>query len=104
MKNGLGGPAVERIACALEQVIPDFDNAKFVSEAMTGLDTLELKERVSHVITVLHKFLPGEFAKTACLLKRLPTVWDHGDPDDPLRSFAAWCLKVAAHACPGACN
>lgn len=34
MKNGLGEPAVERIACALEQVKPDFDTASIVSQAM----------------------------------------------------------------------
>lgn len=90
MKNGLGESAVERIACALKQVKPDFDTANFVSEAMSGLQTLELKGRVYHVIATLHKFLPGDFAQTARLLKRLPNVWDYGDPDDPLRSFAAW--------------
>ena len=61
LKNGLGGPAVERIAYALEQVKPDFERTNFVSEAMAGLDILELKERVSQVIRVLHEFLPREF-------------------------------------------
>ncbi len=90
MKNGLSDQAINRIAFALEQVVNKFNRKQFVEEAMQNIEQLELKERVGHLIEILHRHLPSDFVKSAALLVKLPAVWDHGDPDDPLRSFAAW--------------
>ncbi|MGK0445223.1 MAG: 3-methyladenine DNA glycosylase AlkC [Bermanella sp.] len=93
MKNGLGLPAVTRISHALAQTrtLQDtFDSDAFIQAAMAPLESLELKERVQHLIETLHQFLPTDFEQaTECLLE-LPSVWDLGDPDDALRGFAAW--------------
>ena len=95
MKDGLGEAAVARIAQALSAVSNqvdgvDFDEGAFVGEALDGLDRLELKQRVNHLIAVLARYLPADFSQCAPLLMALPAHWDRGDPDDPLRGFAAW--------------
>ena len=92
LKNGLSDAAVGRIGQALIGLQPNIDKALFQRKAMQGLEALELKERVTHIIEVLHEFLPTDFAKAAKLLKRLPSLWDKGSADDPLRGFAAWPL------------
>ncbi|MFL0811035.1 MAG: hypothetical protein K6L76_11520 [Agarilytica sp.] len=90
MKDGLGEPAIHRIAKVLAVLIDDFSVSCFSHDALNGLDELELKERVQHVIGVLHKFLPARFSEAAKILAGLPGVWDRGDPDDSLSGFAAW--------------
>ncbi|MGH1372143.1 MAG: hypothetical protein ACRBBW_08925 [Cellvibrionaceae bacterium] len=93
MKNGLGPAAVERIALALsktESLKYSFDRAAFKQQAIDGLDKLELKQRVQHLIDTLHDFLPREFDQAIDCLLELPQFWDRGDENDPLRGFAAW--------------
>ncbi len=92
MKEGLAAPAIERIAKALALVLDDFDAAGFRCDAMEGIDGLELKERVDHVIEVLGGYLPSKFSAAADVLIKLSAVWERGDPDDPLRGFAVWPL------------
>lgn len=90
MKDGLGAAAVQRIGAALAAAAPQFDRRTFEKEAVAGLAPLELKARVHHVIAVLGRHLPGDFKKTAVILRRVPAVWDAGKQTDPFRSFAAW--------------
>ncbi len=90
MKTGLSKPAVTRISNALHQTCPGFDTEQFCIEALDGLDKLELKERVSHLIRVLHEHLPGDFEDAARVLKKIPSCWDFGKTGDPLAGFAAW--------------
>jgi len=90
LKNGLARPAIDRIATAFKAVHPEFEVKQFARASMKGLDKLELKERVQHVICVLGEHLPRSFPETVKLLKRIPPVWDYGEPDDSTASFAAW--------------
>lgn len=93
MKNGLGLPAIKRISKALAQTTilqNTFDSHAFIQAATGPLKSLELKERVQHLIEVLHQFMPEDFEQTIACLLELPDVWDFGDPDDALRGFAAW--------------
>lgn len=92
MKDGLGADAVRRMADALHQTHDNFAYRRFEKEANRGLDELELKERVHHLIEVLHRFLPDDFSDASALLVQAKSNWDHGDPKDPLRGFAAWPL------------
>jgi 3-methyladenine DNA glycosylase AlkC len=91
MKEGLSGAAVSRLVSAVEKVCPSVNSAALSEEIHSGLLTLDLKDRVRHIIRCLHHHLP-RFEKTAAVLQRIPDVWDHGDPADPLRGFAAWPL------------
>jgi len=99
MKNGLSTPAFIRLANALENVLIDFDKAVFIDVCSDGIEALELKERVSYLITVLHQYLPNDFPSAAGLLSAIVPIWDFGDKEDPLRSFAAWPLidYIAVH-------
>ncbi len=90
MKDGLARPALERLARNLARADATFDERRFVERAELGLEDLELKERVTHVIGTLTELLPEDFSEACRLLRRAATQWDHGDPNDALRGFAAW--------------
>ena len=90
MKNNLSEQAVNRIAYVLSKSISDFDQHTFKTHALLGLDNLELKQRVTHLIHVMHIFLPDDFDTTAEILLSVKSNWDYGDPDDSYNSFAAW--------------
>lgn len=90
MKNHLSEQAINRIASALSKSFSDFDSQSFKSRALLGLDNLELKERVTHLIEVMHLFLPKDFDKTSDILLSVKSNWDYGDQNDSYSSFAAW--------------
>jgi len=90
MKDGLGQAAVHRISHGLLAAGAEFEVDAFHQDALTGLDTLELKQRVHHLIDVIARYLPEDFQKTATILGNIRDQWDEGDPGDNLRSFAGW--------------
>jgi 3-methyladenine DNA glycosylase AlkC len=90
MKNGLSESAIQRIAKAFSQVLPSFNTDKFSNDVLASYEELELKERVNHIITQLHQQMPKNFVETVKIFEKIPAIWDRGDLDDPLRSFAAW--------------
>lgn len=90
MKDGLSAAAVERIAESLAKTLPGFPKQRFSDDALFGLQMLELKDRVLHIIAVLHAYLPDNFSETAGILLRLKSNWIPGDPSDNLAGFAAW--------------
>lgn len=99
MKNGFNASAIARIASALSSAYPDFKSKEFVKTVISGLEPLELKPRVEFIIKTLKNFLPECFLESVTVLLETKNHWDHGDPDDPLRSFAAWPIidYIAAH-------
>jgi 3-methyladenine DNA glycosylase AlkC len=90
MKDGLGPTAINRIAIAVRKTWPQFDAKGFTSLASSKIGSLELKQRVQYLIKVLHEFLPDDFEESALILTNISVHWDFGDPNDPVRSFAAW--------------
>ena len=90
VRNGVGREAVSRIADALERSHPPFARKEFERAATKGLAKLKLKERVDHIIQVLHRFLPSDFVEAERVLSRVRHHWNWGDPDDSLSGFAAW--------------
>lgn len=90
MKDGLGAAAIERIGDSLVQTVPDFPKQPFIDDAVHGIGSLELKDRVRHIIGVLNHYLPSNFAETADILIRLKDHWIPGEPGDNLGGFAAW--------------
>lgn len=99
MKDGLGVQAVKRIAKCVALVVPGFNAKAFQKDAERGLDELELKARVHHLIAVLHRHYDLPFKKLSQHLQNLPDVWDRGSAADNKAGFAAWPLidYVAAH-------
>ena len=96
MKDGLGPLAVSRIANCLEHCFTQnkchFDKRLFELDALKDLENNELKQRVKHIISVLRSHFPEEFDQCEPILRAVPLHWDAGDPEDPLRGFAAWPL------------
>lgn len=90
MKEGLNKQAIQRIAKGISAVYPSFESKHFEKISLKGLASLELKERVQHLIAQLQDCLPTDFIETSALLKALPEHWDRGDENDALRGFAAW--------------
>ena len=54
MKDGLGEEAISRLAEALARADRSFPAQRFLRDAMAGLESLELKQRVHHVIDAMH--------------------------------------------------
>ncbi len=92
LKEGLNAKAISRISGAFKGVYPAFQVQRFEKDCLDGLDSLELKQRIQHIIVVLHQCLPDDFEQTADLLLTIKKVWDYGDANDPLRGFAAWAI------------
>lgn len=92
MKSGLSTGAVKRISAVLSLINADFPKCKFRRDALDGLEQLELKQRVEHIITVLSRYLPSEFTQAADTLLQVKHHWDWGDESDALSGFAAWPL------------
>lgn len=99
MKDGLGASAIKRIAHSVALVVPGFNAKAFQKDAERGLDELELKARVHHLIAVLHRHYDLPFKKLSRYLQDLPEVWDRGSAADNKAGFAAWPLidYIAAH-------
>ena len=92
MKQNLGKSAVLHIANLLSVSMADFAKDLFIKDALAGLDELELKQRVNHLITVLAIYLPDEFEQTAVVLTDVKRNWHKPEGGDNWFSFAAWPL------------
>ena len=90
MKDGLGEQAVQKICTALLAAGTSFPKDAFQRDAMSVLETLELKDRVRHLITVMGRHLPSSFPEAAEILGRVREHWQPSEPDDKSVYFAAW--------------
>lgn len=89
---------VSYLAGLFEHADHGFERSRFESAVMASLGDLELKERITHIATVLEDFLPGEFPRAAESIQGMlpapldPTLGD-GDFGDfifmPLGEFVA---------------
>ncbi len=91
LKAQLGQAAVAQLARLLHSVYPDFDKPGFIKQANEGLEALELKDRVRHLIAVLAAHLPAGFCETARILEQLAESWPV-QPQGQWNSFTAWPL------------
>ncbi len=92
MKDGIGESAVQRISKVLLASGANFPEELFYHDAMSALHTLELKDRVRHMIAVMARHLPESFPQTADILGKVREHWIQHDGDDALMLFAAWPL------------
>jgi len=89
-KHGLGKEAIRRIARNIKRVRSSFPDEKFVRAATAGLQELELKARVDHVVLALRQHLPNDALEAVGVLVRAGESWDEGDPSNATNGFAAW--------------
>ena len=59
------------LASYLKTAHRKLNEKQFVKDATTGLDELELKARMAHVVTVCHKHLPQDFQKAVAILRKI---------------------------------
>ena len=90
MKDGLGKIAVSRISQGLLDAGAKFDPDTFRHDALSGMESLELKQRVQHLVQVIARYLPSDFEQAAAILSHIRDHWDESSTEDSLRSFAAW--------------
>ncbi|MFT6898990.1 MAG: 3-methyladenine DNA glycosylase AlkC, partial [Paraglaciecola sp.] len=90
MKESLNSQAVTCIADAFLAIEPEFDHQGFCQTCVKGLAALELKQRVQHIIDVLHQYLPADFTHTAVLFTALADQHAKVDVSYPLSGFTAW--------------
>ncbi|EGG99743.1 DNA alkylation repair enzyme [gamma proteobacterium IMCC2047] len=98
LKESLNLLAVQQIAYCLRDIDPTFDHDSFCQKANNGLEQLELKARVYHLIDALHQVLPQNFEQASQILCQ---VKQHQlEAKTPtIRAFTAWPLidYVAVH-------
>ncbi len=93
-KHQLGPERIRRIGSLVAEVSPEFDRARFEKSAIAGLEELELKARVTHIIECLHQTLPQPFERAVASIVsavKLDGTRRIGG-DRWLRGFAAWPL------------
>lgn len=90
LKNGINKHSIQFIAEVFSQAMPSFDAKSFINASNHRLDTLELKERVHHIIEALHQHLPQDFKKTAPILKKLRNIWLAKKTQRASNGFTAW--------------
>ena len=78
MKDGLSVHAIKRIANSVALVVPGFNAKTFQKDAVRGLDELELKARVNHLIAVLHRHYDLPFRQLSKHLQKLPEACSLG--------------------------
>ncbi len=91
LKDRLAADAIQRIAQVLAATQPNFAADDFIQQAHTGLDKLELKQRVQHLITILSLHLSDDFSQAAIVLQKIPQHWQNDKPQGDY-GFAAWPL------------
>ena len=69
LKNMFNAAFFEKLCPVLKQTIQQFDSRNFIYRVFNNTwPELELKQRVRHISTVLHDFLPRDFKKAAGLM------------------------------------
>lgn len=97
-KHAIDRAAVKRIATSIAAVEPEFTRARFVRRANAGLEALELKARVKHIIAALKDSLPQDPKLAVAAIVRAGEAWRE-PPSSEKYEFAAWPLVdfVGAH-------
>jgi len=101
-KDELSVDAIDQIASAVHHADPAFARSDFVAAALGGLEELELKGRVAHIMACLREFMVGDWGQQLAVLQAAlaagPTpALPAGPPDQleqpaGLRGFIAWPL------------
>ncbi|TMR93216.1 hypothetical protein [Nonomuraea basaltis] len=69
LKDMINARSVSVLADGLAAVWAPFPRARFIAQALDGLDGLELKDRVRHVAAALHEALPLPYPRAAEIVR-----------------------------------
>ena len=92
MKHQLGLGAITTLSRALSATIDGFNDKQFISDASDSIEGLELKQRVEHLIVVLHEHLPINFIDAADVLMKIAQQWHKDKHESSWGAFTAWPL------------
>lgn len=92
IKDQLAEQAVIHISQALTTCLTDFPQQHFINQALSGLEELELKQRVDHIILVLAAYLPADFIQAAKVLIAIKEYWLCLPDSDKWQGYTAWPL------------
>ena len=93
---------VTYLAGLIKNAYPDFKRAAFSKKVVGAFPELELKQRVTHIATCLHNFLPADYLTALdTILKALPPELDPDKTDDDFGDFifAPLSLYAATYGC-----
>ncbi len=90
MKEYLSQDAIDKIARYIVEIWPEFNVDGFKTNAFEGIEQLELKQRIGHIILILHRYLPSDFEATVDIFIGLAKIWKKEDELNSFESFAIW--------------
>ncbi len=90
LKDQLAAEAVEQLVELLVAAGSAIDVVEFKRNALNGLEQLELKQRVQHLIKVLQQYLPSDFEQAAQILFRIGDIGQQRNSDETWGSFTVW--------------
>ncbi len=93
---------VEILSNEILQVYDVFDAKNFNKEVLQAFPTLELKQRITHIVVCLQKYLPQNYVTAIdIIIKALPTPLDPTLKDDDFGDFihAPYSEFVATYGC-----
>ncbi|MEM7773082.1 MAG: DNA alkylation repair protein [Cyanobacteria bacterium P01_A01_bin.37] len=103
LKDQLFNPhKVEYLGGLISQIYTAFDQAAFQHAVVKEFPELELKERIAHIATCLHRYLPNNYLiALEIILSSLPPALDPTKTDDDFGDFifAPLSLFVATYGC-----
>ncbi len=79
---------IKHTGAQLKRVWPAFDARRFVREASSGLDALEMKARAMQIASALEATLPQDFERAAGLIEAALAPAPLGDEPNPARNAA----------------
>lgn len=93
IKYALAEAAAKRQAIAISANHHEFNTSAYIKDVLTGIETMELKDRVKHMMACLNKHLPSDFRKAAPILAACANTFPPPGKDDPYPAiFASWPL------------
>ncbi|WP_425407592.1 DNA alkylation repair protein [Hwanghaeella sp.] len=100
-KNAISPSLVKLLADHIGRIWPSFDDATFLAETLTGLEALELKQRVDRVSDGLLLYLPTDTAERSAILRAVLHPEEGSSPEQKsdemgMRGFAIWPLSLVA--------
>ena len=79
-KNLYNKNTISKISKEIKRTYPEFNHKKFVSDCLTNLETMELKQRVKHIANTLHHHLPNNYKKSIKII--ISSLADEKHKDD----------------------